>query len=148
MGIFLVTFFVLAKVFFKPYVALFDARDEAQGIDRSADAHGHGHDDHTGGDETTASTEKKTDAGSLGSLKSRVEALTAELHAETASMRNAAMDDANSNIQSMMKDAGDKAAETIAAAQDRVDGLRDEVWNSLVAEKQGYLSRLQEKLLA
>lgn len=144
MGIFLVTFIVMSKVFFKPYMALFDARDEAQGIDRGAGAHDNSHDQDAAEDQVAAAP----DTDSLTGLKSRVESLTADLHAQTAAMRNSAMNDAQSSIQSMMKNAGDEANESIIAAKDRVDALRDEVWNSLAAEKSGYLSNLQEKLLA
>lgn len=149
MGLFLFVFIVLSKVFFKPYVELFNARDEAQGIVR--DAHGSdAHDHHGEAEHAKPDAHASQDAAQreqIAQLKAKVDALTADLFKETAAMRESTLTQARTQGKQVMTDASVKAAKDIDDAKQKVGQVANEVWSGLMTQKDDMIGKIQTKVL-
>lgn len=147
MGLFLFVFVVLGKVFFKPYVDLFNARDEAQGITRGD--HGHeDHGEHHGAEHASAVAQDAAQLEQIAQLKAKVDALTAELFKETSAMREATLNQARTQGKQVMGDAATKAAKDIDDAKQKVGQVANEVWSGLMTQKDDMIGKIQQKILA
>lgn len=149
MGLFLFVFIVLSKVFFKPYVDLFNARDEAQGIVRDAHGHDDHHDDHAEHHAAVpvAASSDATQREQISQLKAKVDALTAELFKETAAMREATLTQARSQGKQTMGEASARAAKDIDDAKQKVGQVANEVWTGLMTQKDDMIGKIQTKVL-
>ena len=142
-------YFGLSRLFFRPYLRLLDARDAAQGIDRSAPVHGHEEarfDEYVEADPELAGV--ASEEKSLEDLKLRVQAETESLHKRAAEQRSTVVSEARSKGQETVAGASSDAAKTVSDAQQRVESLREEVWTGLIAQKADFLNQIQDKLLA
>ncbi len=159
LAIFLVVFFAFSRVFFKPYLELLNARDEALGIDRSVDEHhgdeSHDHDGDSAGAPDVPAWSVDNEPGhrepiaeQIQSLEERLLKQTNSLHQQATQLRDELLGQAQEEAASLSTAAAAEAAKTIADAQGQLDALKEEVWQSLAAQKTEFLDTIQNKILA